>query len=232
MSLDVILVLFQIVVLVFSISVHESVHAYAAMRRGDATAYMLGRVTMNPAKQLEPWGSVLMPLISLMFGGALLGWGKPVPITLRNFKKIKRDDILSTLAGMFSHLGLATIALALLIVLKHTRGVGLQSVEAAILMVNKIPVDMTLLPKLFPVALLLYYFVVMNVLLFVFNVIPVPPLDGSRILRNFLPYNAEKMYDRIGMLGSLAIFFVAGRVVFPLLYPPLVRQFNLLLLVL
>jgi Zn-dependent protease len=232
MSLDVILVLFQIVVLVFSFSVHESVHAYAAFRLGDPTAYMLGRVTMNPAKQLDPWGSFVMPLISLVFGGALVGWGKPVPITLRNFKKIKRDDLLSTGAGLASHLGLALIALVLLVVLKHTRGVGAESVQAAMLMVNKIPIDMTLLPKLFPVALLLYYFVVTNVLLFVFNLIPVPPLDGSRILRNFLSYNAEKMFDRVGMLGSLAIFFVAGRIVFPLVFAPLVNEFNRLLLVL
>jgi Zn-dependent protease len=232
MSLDVILVLFQIVVLVFSFSVHESVHAYAAMRFGDPTAYMLGRVTMNPAKQLDPWGSFVMPLISLLFGGLLVGWGKPVPITLRNFKKIRRDDILSTLAGLASHPALALIALVLLLALKHTHGAGTESVQAAMLMVNKIPIDMTLLPKLFPVALLLYYFVVTNVMLFVFNLIPVPPLDGSRILRSFLPYNAEKMYDRIGMLGSLVIFFVAGRILFPILFQPLLGTFNRLLLVL
>ena len=230
MSLDVVLVLFQIVVLVFSFSVHESVHAYAAMRLGDATAYMLGRVTMNPAKQLDPWGSFVMPMLSLLFGGALVGWGKPVPITLRNFKKIKRDDTISTLAGMASYLALAFVAMLLLLVLKHTPGVGAESVVAAMMMVHKMPVDMETLPKLFPLALLLYYFVVTNVLLFVFNVIPVPPLDGSRILKAYLPYNIEKIYDRIGIFGSLAIFFVAGRIVFPLLYPPLLNTFNGLLL--
>src|ERR1700712_726403 len=130
MSLDVILVLFQLVVLFFSISVHESVHAYAAMRLGDPTAYMLGRVTMNPAKQLDPWGSFVMPLISLLFGGALVGWGRPVPITLRNFKKIRRDDRLSTAAGLASHLALAVVALGLLVVLKHTRGGGTLRVRA------------------------------------------------------------------------------------------------------
>ena len=232
MSLEVILVLFQLVALFFSFSVHESVHAYAAFRLGDPTAYMLGRVTMNPSRQLDPWGSFVMPIISLFFGGALVGWGKPVPITLRNFKKIRRDDVLSTLAGLASHLALALVALVLLVALKHTHGIGSLSVQTAMLMANKIPVDMENLPRLFPIALLLYYFVITNILLFVFNIIPVPPLDGSRILRNFLPYKWEQMYDRIGMLGSLAIFFVAGRLVFPILFAPLANLFNGLLLIL
>jgi len=230
MNLDLMLVLFQIVVLVFSFSVHESVHAYAAMRLGDATAYMLGRVTLNPAKHIDPWGSILMPAISYLFGGTLVGWGKPVPITLRNFKKIKRDDTLSTAAGLFSHLALAVIALLLLIVLKHLPSVGANAVLSAVMMVNKMPVDMTQLPRMFPVALLLYYCVVVNVLLFVFELIPVPPLDGSRFVRYLLSYKVEQMYDRIGMFGSFLIFFVAARIVFPIFYPPLITGFNILLL--
>lgn len=224
------LVLFQIVVLVFAFSVHECAHAYAAMRLGDATAYMLGRVTLNPAKHIDPWGSVLMPAISFLFGGTLIGWGKPAPITLRNFRKMKRDDLLSTAAGLFSHLALAVVALVLLIVLKHLPGVGASAVISAMQMVNKIPVDMTELPRLFPIALLLYYCVVMNVLLFVFNLIPVPPLDGSRFIRYVLSYKVERMYDRIGMLGSFLIFFLASRIVFPIFYPPLITGFNILLL--
>jgi len=224
------LVLFQIVVFLFSIGVHETVHAYAAMRLGDPTAYMLGRVTLNPARNIDPWGSVLMPAISFLFGGMLVGWGKPVPVTLRNFKKIKRDDMLSTGAGLASHLALAVIALGLLVGLKHMPSVGTGAVIAAVQMVNKVPVDMTELPRMFPVALLLYYCVAMNVMLFVFNLIPVPPLDGSRFIRYALSYNAEKMYDRIGMFGSFLIFFVAARIVFPLVFAPLITAFNVLLL--
>ena len=149
---------------------------------------------------------------------------------MRNFKRIRRDDVLSTLAGTASHLALAVVALALLVVMKHVGGEGSLSVQAAMLMVNKVPVDMTLLPKLFPVALLLYYFVVTNALLFVFNLIPVPPLDGSRLLKGFLSYGAEQVYDRIGMIGSLVIFFVAELVLFPLVFHPLVGLFNGLLL--
>ena len=230
MSLDLMLVLFQVVVLVFALSVHACAHAYATMRFGDTTAFMVGRVTLNPARQLEPWGSVVMPALSFFLGGALIGWGKPVPVTLRNFRRIKRDDILSTLAGMGSFLVMALVALVLLILLKHTRGMGQDAVVAAMQMAHKVPVDMTALPQLFPVALLLYFCVVTNVLLFVFNLIPVPPLDASRIIRYVLPYNVERWYDNIGMLGSFLMFAVAGRIIFPIFYPPLLNTFDALLL--
>jgi Zn-dependent protease len=229
MDLHLILVVFQIVVLLFSFSVHESVHAYAAMRLGDSTAYMLGRVTLNPVRHIDPWGSILMPAISFVLGGTLVGWGKPVPITLRNFRKIKRDDCLSTVAGLFSHLAIAFIAMLLLVALKHTPGMGANAVFSAMELVHANPfVDTTALPRLFPLALLLYYCVVVNVLLFVFELIPVPPLDGSRFIRYVLPYNVERMYDRIGMLGSFVIFFVAWQVVLPFSYP-LIMAFNGLL---
>lgn len=220
------LILFQIVVLVFAFSVHEASHAYAAYRLGDPTAYMLGRVSLNPAKHIDPWGSIIMPAVALFSGFPLLGWAKPCPITLRNFKKMKRDDILTTLAGPVSNLVMASGAFLLLLILKHTPGVGEQSVFAAMNMANKFPVDTEGLPRLFPLALLLYYGILTNLLLFVFNLIPIPPLDGSRIIRYFLPYNVEKMYDRIGNYGILLVFFVGGRIIFPIFYRPLLHVFN------
>ncbi len=227
------LVLFQAVVFVFAISVHEMVHAWAALRLGDTTAYMLGRVTLNPARHLETWGSVVMPLISLAltgFMGPIIGWGRPVPVTLRNFRRVKRDDVLSTSAGLFSHLAVALVAALLLIVMKHLPGLGATAVVAAMLMTRHAPIDMTALPQLFPIALLLYYCVVMNVILFIFELIPVPPLDGSRLIRYVLPYNMERAFDRVGMLGSFFIFAIAWRVLYPILYPPLSSAFDRLLL--
>ena len=153
-----------------------------------------------------------------------------MPVTLRNFKRIKRDDVTLTLATMGSFLGMALVAMLLLVALKHTRGVGEDAVLAAMGLAKRMDVDMTALPRLFPLALLLYYCVVMNVLLFVFNLIPVPPLDGGRLIRYVLPYNLERQFDRIGMLGSFVIFFVAGRIVFPIFYPPLLSAFERLLL--
>src|ERR1700722_11050216 len=111
MSQEIVLILFQVVVLVLAFSVHESAHAYVAMRLGDPTAYMLGRVTLNPLKHMDPWGSVAVPLLSLYPGGFLIGWAKPCPVTLRNFKNIKRDDMLVSLAGPASNLAMALGAL-------------------------------------------------------------------------------------------------------------------------
>jgi Zn-dependent protease len=223
------LLLFQIVVLLFAFSVHESVHAWAALKLGDATGMMLGRITLNPAQHIDPWGSIVMPALSYFLGGGLVGWAKPCPVTLRNFRRLKRDDILSTCAGLGSFLVVALIALILLILLKHSQSVGADAVFSAMQLANHIPTDMTELPRLFPIALLLYYGVVMNITLFVFNLIPVPPLDGSRLIRYVLPYAWEQAYDRMGMLGWFVIFFVAERILFPILNLPLLGTFNALL---
>jgi Zn-dependent protease len=226
---ELVLILFQVIVLVLAFSVHESAHAYVAMRLGDPTAYMLGRVTLNPLKHLDPWGSVAIPLMSLYFGGFLIGWAKPCPVTLRNFKNIRRDDILTSLAGPASNLAMALLALVLLVVFKHVGG-G-EAIGAAMAMADRIPgVDPSGM-RLFPVALFLYYGVTINLLLFVFNLFPVPPLDGSHVLRNFLPYGAEKVYNQIGMWGMLLIFLVGGRFIAAFYYP-LLDVFNRLLAVL
>jgi Zn-dependent protease len=186
-----VLILFQVVVLVLAFSVHESAHAYMAMRLGDPTAYMLGRVTT------------------------------------RNFRHIRRDDILVSLAGPASNLAMATTALLLLIVFKHTGGVA--AINAAMLMANRVPgVDTGGMP-LFPMAMLLYYGVTVNLLLFVFNLIPVPPLDGSHVLRQFLSYRVEQVYDRIGMYGLVVIFLFGGRWIFGTFYYPLLNVFDGLL---
>src|ERR1700735_94360 len=104
MSLNAVVIFFEIVVLILAFSVHECAHAWTAMRLGDPTAMMLGRVTLNPLKPLDPVGSVLFPLISLVYGGFLIGWAKPTPVTGRNFKNYRREAILVHLAGHASNL--------------------------------------------------------------------------------------------------------------------------------
>src|SRR5260370_8782663 len=99
MPLDVGVIVLEIVVLILAFSVPECAHAWTAWRLGDPTARMLGRVTLNPVKHLDLIGSILVPLISLVYGNFLIGWAKPPPVTGRNFKNYRRDDILLTLAG-------------------------------------------------------------------------------------------------------------------------------------
>jgi Zn-dependent protease len=165
---------------------------------------------------------VVVPLISMFYGGFLIGWAKPCPVTLRNFKNVRRGDILTSLAGPASNLAMASIALVLLVGFKHAGGAP--TVYAAMDMAHGYPVDSAAL-RLFPLALLLYYGVTINLLLFVFNLFPIPPLDGSHVLRNFLPYEVEKVYNQIGMFGLILIFLVGGRFISAFYYP-LLGMFN------
>ncbi|MBB5318291.1 site-2 protease family protein [Tunturibacter empetritectus] len=227
MNQEVVLIVFQVVVLVLAFSIHESAHAWTAWRLGDPTAKMLGRVTLNPLKHLDPFGSVLFPIIGLVYGGMLFGWAKPTPVTARNFKNYKRDDILVSLAGPASNLLSATVALCLLILIKHAVAGGSVAVITAMALAHHYPgVSTENLPQLFPIALFLYYVILLNLILFVFNLIPVPPLDGSHILRHFLPYRALQVYDRIGMFGMIFIMLIGGSFIFRIFLTPLQIAFD------
>ena len=227
-----VLVIFQVVVLILAFTVHECAHAWTAWRLGDPTARMLGRITLNPLKHLDPFGSVIFPLIGLYYGGMLFGWAKPTPVTARNFKNYRRDDIIVSLAGPASNLLMASIALVLLLIMKHAVGGGLVAIEAARYLAHRVPIATDNLPPLFPIALFLYYVIFLNLLLFVFNLIPVPPLDGSHILRHFLPYNALQVYDRIGVFGMLIIMLLAGGFIFRIFLYPLQSIFDSILMAL
>ena len=229
MPLNVVVIVFEIVVLILAFSVHECAHAWTAWRLGDPTARMLGRVTLNPVKHLDLIGSIIVPLISLVYGNFLIGWAKPTPVTGRNFKNYRRDDILVSLAGPASNLLSATIALILLIVIKHVLPAGDTSIVTAMAIATHIPgVATEGLPAFFPIALFLYLVISINLLLFVFNLLPLPPLDGSHILRHFLPYKAAQLYDRMGMFALIIIFLLGGRFIAAFFYP-LYNVFNRIL---
>ncbi len=228
MNQEVVLIAFEAVVLVFAFCVHECAHAWTAWRLGDPTAKMLGRVTLNPAKHLDPIGSVVLPAIAVIYHFPLIGWAKPTPVTPRNFRHYRRDDILTTLAGPASNLLTAIVCLVGLVILKHTPG-GQTAVAGAVLLALHVPgVDTTHLPALFPIALLLYFGILINLALFVFNLIPIPPLDGSHVLRHYLPARALQLYDRIGIFGLILFFLVGGRLLGVFL-APLQNAFNQLL---
>ncbi len=196
-----------------------------ASRLGDQTARLQGRVTLNPAVHADPVGTLLFPALVIfgpIFGFRLpfmlIGWAKPTPVITRNFKNIVRDDNLTTLAGPISNLILVCVALAGLLAMEftmpHGRGIVVISFWAALRVADPSAAH--------PVALLLSLAILINLSLFFFNLLPIPPLDGSRVVRNMLPYNAVRVYDSIGgWLSYLLMIFVGGFILNLLLTPAL-----------
>lgn len=210
-----VIAIFEFVLLVFSLSVHECAHAWMASRLGDQTARLQGRVTLNPMYHVDPFGTLLFPALMIfgplfsggMMGGFLFGWAKPTPVITRNFKKIVRDDTLTTLAGPVSNLLLAFggfLGLALIIIFQ-----------------GSLPPEENVMTNIQALELLCYLAINVNLALFFFNLLPLPPLDGSRILRHFLPYNALNLYDRMGLLSFVLMIFIGGPIVRFLMAPTL-----------
>lgn len=219
MNLHIVLIVFQIVVLLFAISLHEAAHGWMAWRLGDPTAQMLGRVTLNPIRHIDPFGTILIPLLCLYAGFPLIGWAKPTPVTTRNFKHYKRDDILTTLAGPASNLLMAIAALIALLLLKTFDATTVLTAVFSTQMGVANQVVMNNSPVLFPVTMLLYYAVLLNLMLMAFNLIPLPPLDGSHVVRHILPYKWLRAYDAIGIAGLILIFFFGGRFIYGVVSP-------------
>ena len=220
---EIIIRIFQFAILVFALSLHEASHAWTASRLGDQTARMLGRVTLNPVKHIDPVGTILIPLVMLflpMYGGFLIGWAKPTPVNTRNFKRITRDDILTTLAGPASNLCAAVAATIALVVLVHATPTGALAVRELIIGAVD-PTIMTSSPVVFPMALIFYLCIWLNLVLAVFNLLPIPPLDGSHIFRHMLPYNALRIYDSLGMISLILMLLVGGPLVMFFVRPAL-----------
>jgi Zn-dependent protease len=215
---------FEFVLLIFSLSFHECSHAWVASRLGDQTARLQGRVTLNPIYHIDPVGSLIIPAIIIfgplvgftLFSGALIGWAKPTPVITRNFAKIRRDDNLTTLAGPVSNLLLAVAAVLILLLINHLVPHGREIVNYTM--------SGYLIPGVNPsiqaVVLLGIAAVQINLALLVFNLLPIPPLDGSQLLRNILPYNAVQSYDRIPMWVSWLLMFVVGGFIMRLFLVP------------
>lgn len=207
MSLEYVVIFFQIIAFLFAISVHESSHAWTANLRGDPTARMLGRITLNPIKHIDPVGTVLLPLIAAYEHWPLVGWAKPTPVNPSNFRNPVLDDILTAVAGPISNFIVAAGATLVLLGLKLTPA-GRDVIYGLLGgMGGGTHADSVLLP----LCVLFYTLLEINVLLAVFNLIPVPPLDGSHVLRHFLPESILRVYDILGMIGLMALVFFGGR---------------------
>ena len=212
---NLVIAIFEFVLLIFSLSVHECAHAWMASRLGDQTARLQGRVTLNPMYHVDPMGTLLFPALMIFgplisggaMGGFLFGWAKPTPVITRNFRRIVRDDTLTTLAGPVSNLLLAFA--------------GFLGLAAIIISQSGVPVDAQMNGNIQALAILCNLAINVNLALFFFNLLPLPPLDGSRILRHFLPYNALNAYDRMGMWSFLIMIVVGGPIVRFLMAPAL-----------
>ncbi len=231
---EIVLKIFQFVILVFALSLHEAAHAWMASRLGDQTARMLGRVTLNPTKHIDPVGTILIPLAMLFLPGSrgfLIGWARPTPVNTRNFKRIVRDDILTTLAGPASNLVAAVASLLALVIVAKVTPVGAVAIKELAVMGGIDPQLMAASPIVSPMIILFYMGIWLNLLLAAFNLIPLPPLDGSHIIRHMLPYKALRVYDSLGMISLILILFFGGPVI-SLMVSPAWAVFNHVLLAL
>ncbi len=180
-------------VLLFSVVVHEVAHAWQALREGDATARDLGRITLNPLPHLDLMGSIIVPVaLYLLPGDFLFGWAKPVPVNPRNYRDYRAGDIRVSLAGIVANLGLVAICAALLAVLAVLDGVSLPAGISATLAETIVP--------------MVTYGIFINLILAYFNLIPIPPLDGSHVLAHLLPPNLSARYRAVGRYGITLLF--------------------------
>ncbi|MBV9481583.1 MAG: site-2 protease family protein [Acidobacteria bacterium] len=228
MTLEHVDILFQLIVFLFAISIHEAAHAWMANRCGDPTARMLGRITLNPIKHIDLVGTILLPMIAKFAHFPAIGWAKPTPVDPRNFRNHVLDDVLTSIAGPITNFLVASAAVLLLITIALTSNLGHQIVRSLPLAYRLGMVGMGSDSVLVPVCLLLYQAMMINVVLGVFNLIPVPPLDGSHVLRHFLSDSLRRVYDTIGVFGLIALVFLGGGLL-ARLFSPVVNIFDSIL---
>jgi len=232
MTLQHVDILFKLIVFLFAISFHESAHAWMANRCGDPTARMLGRISLNPIKHIDPLGTILLPLVAMFTHIPVLGWAKPTPVDPRNFRRPVLDDILTSVVGPISNFIVASGAVLILAAISFTSQIGhgiVQNMPWAYLTNNLDVLAAQTNSVLMPISLLAYELMVINIVLGVFNLIPVPPLDGSHVLRHLLPEPIRRVYDTLGWFALLALVYFGGNFLGRLIFPVL-GLFNSLLM--
>jgi Zn-dependent protease len=210
------------VVLLLAISAHEAAHAWVSYKYGDDTAYQLGRVTLNPVKHTDPIGTLLLPIVSFIFGAMggplasipLIGWGKPTPVNPRNWTKYKQANVMVSIAGILANLLIAVISFT---IFKLLISYGFFNDESFVEGFGKI------------IITLFNYLIFLNISLAIFNLLPFPPLDGSKVLSTFLPPSFQPFFDLMEQFGFLILMALIYLGLIGLIMRPVFRLVQYLL---
>lgn len=186
------------VVLLLAISAHEAAHAWMSYKYDDDTAYLLGRVTLNPVAHTDPVGTLLLPILSFIFGAVggalgsipLIGWGKPTPVNPNKWKKYKQANVMVSIAGIGANLILAIIGFVIFKLLLSYQILTFENIQEGF-------------PKI--LTILLADLIFLNISLAIFNLLPFPPLDGSKVLSTFLPASFQPFFDLMEQFGFLIL---------------------------
>ena len=204
------------VVLLLAISAHEAAHAWMSYKYGDDTAYMLGRVTLNPIKHTDPIGTLLIPILGFVFGalgGALaaiplLGWGIPTPVNPRKWTNYKTANVMVSIAGIGANLIIATASFLIFKLMLEFGVINAGNIQEGFMQ---------------PILILFQYLIMLNVSLAIFNLLPFPPLDGSKVLSTFLPESFQPVFQLLEQHGFLILLLLIywgliGAVIRPVFY--------------
>jgi len=216
-NVDLGVVTIQFVVLLFSLSIHEASHAWMADRFGDYTARYLGRVTLNPVPHIDPIGTILFPLLQYFTHFPLLGWAKPVPINSAHLHNPRRDQIFISLAGPGANLLAGCVSFVVLTALKIFWPPAREFITYMAMHPMRIPVSHSALA---PILGLLFFTLIINMTLALFNLIPIPPLDGHWILYGVLPSGAAESLARVRSYGFLFLYALMFLGMFQYLFIP------------
>jgi Zn-dependent protease len=214
-------VLLWFIVFLFSLSVHESAHAFVSNRFGDDLGKQLGRISLNPVVHIDPIGTILFPLMSSFTGIPLFGWAKPVPVNPLAWREKNKANFWTSAAGPLSNFALAVV---FFLILKALIVAGESGLTGSLFVIASGGGPMEPVVKLISLGLSV------NLALGIFNLIPIPPLDGSGMLESVLPYQAQRGYEELRPYGFILLIVLMFLGVFGLIYYPVMRVVYALLL--